>query len=93
MQELQTQEKSTLINAVFGKDFAETGKGHPITQEIREYRSRDVPVRIWDSIGFEIGTDNNGVSKTKASITKIKKTLKNKHRKKMLTKSTLSGIV
>ena len=30
--------KSTLINAVFGKDFAETGKGRPVTQEIREYQ-------------------------------------------------------
>ncbi len=67
--------KSTLINAVFGKDFAETGKGRPITQEIREYRSLEVPIRIWDSIGFEIGTDNNGVSKTKTVITKIKKTI------------------
>ena len=67
--------KSTLINAVFGKDFAETGKGRPVTQEIREYRNDSVPVRIWDSIGFEIGNDNNGVSKTKASITKIKKTI------------------
>ena len=67
--------KSTLINAVFGKDFAETGKGRPVTQEIREYRDDSVPVRIWDSIGFEIGSDNNGVSKTKASITKIKRTI------------------
>lgn len=67
--------KSTLINAVFGKDFAATGKGRPVTQEIREYRNDSVPVRIWDSIGFEIGNDNNGVSKTKASITKIKKTI------------------
>ena len=67
--------KSTLLNAVFGKDFAATGKGHPVTKEIREYRSPEVPVRIWDSIGFEIGNDDNGVSKTKASVTKIKKTI------------------
>ncbi|WP_028520891.1 GTPase [Ruminococcus flavefaciens] len=67
--------KSTLINAVFGKDFAATGKGKPVTQEIKEYRNPNVPVRIWDSIGFEIGNDNSGVSKTKASITKIKKTI------------------
>lgn len=67
--------KSTLINAVFGKDFAATGKGRPVTQEIKEYCNPNVPVRIWDSIGFEIGNDNSGVSKTKASITKIKKTI------------------
>lgn len=67
--------KSTLINAVFGKDFAATGKGRPVTQEIKEYCNPNVPVKIWDSIGFEIGNDNSGVSKTKASITKIKKTI------------------
>lgn len=67
--------KSTLINAVFGKDFAATGKGRPVTQEIKEYQNDSIPVRIWDSIGFEIGSDNNGVSKTKESITKIKKTI------------------
>ena len=49
--------KSTLINAVFGEDFAATGKGRPVTMEIREYSNSDVPVRIWDSIGFEIGND------------------------------------
>lgn len=74
--------KSTLINAVFGEDFAATGKGHPVTQEIREYRNPDLPVRIWDSIGFEIGTDEKGVSKTKSSITKIKKTIEEQVSKK-----------
>lgn len=68
--------KSTLINAVFGKEFAATGKGRPITQEISEYKSQDVPVRIWDSVGFEIGNDSNGVSKTITSIKKIKETIK-----------------
>ncbi len=67
--------KSTLLNAVFGQNFAATGKGHPVTQEISEYRDPDIPVRIWDSIGFEIGNDNDGVSKTKIAITKIKKTI------------------
>lgn len=67
--------KSTLINAVFGNDFAATGKGRPVTQEIREYCSPNAPVRIWDSIGFEIGNGNDGISKTKASIEKIKQTI------------------
>lgn len=68
--------KSTLINAVFGKEFAATGKGRPITQEIREYKSPEVPVKIWDSVGFEIGNDSNGVSKTITSIKRIKETIK-----------------
>lgn len=67
--------KSTLINAVFGEDFAETGKGRPITQEIKEYRKEGIPIRIWDSIGFEIGSNSDGKSKTKESIAKIKSTI------------------
>ncbi len=67
--------KSTLINAVFGEDFAKTGKGRPITQEIKEYRKEGIPIRIWDSIGFEIGSNSDGKSKTKESIAKIKSTI------------------
>ena len=49
--------KSTLINAVFGKKLAETGRGRPITQDIKMYESEDQPIRIWDSAGFELDAD------------------------------------
>lgn len=46
--------KSTLINAVFSKDVAETGVGKPITNEIKEYSLEDFPISIIDTKGFEI---------------------------------------
>ncbi|MBO4372589.1 MAG: 50S ribosome-binding GTPase, partial [Bacteroidales bacterium] len=45
--------KSTLINAVFSKDVAETGVGKPITNEIKEYSLENFPISIIDTIGFE----------------------------------------
>lgn len=46
--------KSTLINAVFSKDVAETGVGKPITNEIKEYSLEDFPISIIDTIGLEL---------------------------------------
>ncbi len=47
--------KSTLINAVFKDNLAETGVGRPITKGIREVSKDGIPVRIIDTQGFEIG--------------------------------------
>jgi len=47
--------KSTLINAVFKDNLAETGVGRPITKGVREVSKEGVPVRIIDTQGFEIG--------------------------------------
>lgn len=49
--------KSTLINAIFGEDFAETGIGRPVTQNINEYNSADLPVQIWDTVGLELDAE------------------------------------
>lgn len=46
--------KSTLINAVFGKELAVTGIGKPQTAAPEEYEDEDVPIRIWDTVGFEL---------------------------------------
>lgn len=46
--------KSTLLNAVFGEDLAKTGVGRPITDRIALYEKTNVPVRIWDTMGFEM---------------------------------------
>ncbi|HIW20923.1 MAG TPA: GTPase domain-containing protein [Candidatus Dorea intestinavium] len=46
--------KSTLINAVLGKDVAKTGWGTSgTTRELEIYESEELPFRIIDSIGFE----------------------------------------
>jgi GTP-binding protein EngB required for normal cell division len=59
--------KSTLINAVFGEDCAETGIGRPITQHMNEYKHDDIPVKIWDTVGLELDAET-----TKKTIKDIK---------------------
>lgn len=59
--------KSTLINAIFGEEFAETGVGRPVTQNINEYNSADLPIQIWDTVGLELNAET-----TKKSIKDIK---------------------
>lgn len=46
--------KSTLINAVFKDNFAETGIGRPVTQEIRRFSKEGIPLSIYDTVGFEL---------------------------------------
>jgi uncharacterized protein (DUF697 family)/GTP-binding protein EngB required for normal cell division len=46
--------KSTLINAVFQGQLAETGHGRPVTREIREYSKPGVPISLIDSRGLEL---------------------------------------
>lgn len=49
--------KSTLINSLFRGDFADTGLGRPVTQEIRKIVKRDYPLSIYDTPGFELSSD------------------------------------
>jgi len=46
--------KSTLLNAVFKGDFAETGQGRPVTKTTRKFTKEGVPVSIYDSRGLEV---------------------------------------
>ena len=46
--------KSTLINSLFRGNFAETGLGRPVTDEIRKIEKRDYPMAIYDTPGFEL---------------------------------------
>ena len=45
--------KSTLINSVFGEQFAKTAAGRPVTQRAEWYSSETVPLRILDTRGLE----------------------------------------
>lgn len=45
--------KSTLINAVLGKDVAPTSWGKTGTTKLEIYENDEIPFRIIDSIGFE----------------------------------------
>ena len=46
--------KSSLVNAVFGRDWAKTGKGLPVTRGVEYFH--DQSLGIWDVEGFEIGS-------------------------------------
>ncbi|MGK3950945.1 GTPase family protein [Microbacterium sp. I2] len=46
--------KSSLVNAVFGRDWAKVGKGLPVTRGVQYYN--DDSLGIWDVEGFEIGS-------------------------------------
>lgn len=46
--------KSTLINAVFRENLAETGIGKPCTQHIKMISKQDFPIRIYDTKGLEL---------------------------------------
>lgn len=46
--------KSSLVNAVFGRDLAKVGQGLPVTKGVHYYH--DEILGIWDFEGFEIGT-------------------------------------
>lgn len=66
--------KSTLINAVFDSQLAATGLGKPVTDEIKEYKNKSVPVCIWDTVGFELDTE-----KSNQAIKSIKKVISDKN--------------
>lgn len=50
--------KSTLVNAVFGEELAQTGIGEPVTKGSRLYRHASSPLGVFDTRGLEIGSDN-----------------------------------
>lgn len=65
--------KSTLINAIFQGDLAETGQGRPVTPNTREIQKDGIPLSIFDSRGLEM----KGFPETMAAL----RTLVNERRK------------
>lgn len=59
--------KSTLINAVFQSDLAETGQGQPVTQNTREITKEGIPLSIFDTRGLEM----NDFSETLGELEEI----------------------
>lgn len=47
--------KSTLLNAVFGKDLAATGAGDAVTAHIQYHGGAPEPLGVYDTPGFETG--------------------------------------
>jgi len=69
--------KSTLINAVFGENLAETGTGGAVTHRIQEHKKDGVPIVIWDTVGLELKQDV-----TLTTIEQIKKIITDKSKNK-----------
>jgi uncharacterized protein (DUF697 family)/predicted GTPase len=62
--------KSTLINAAFRENIAETGLGNPVTDKIRLIEKESVPVRIYDTVGLELNqnTQRESINEIKSLI-------------------------
>lgn len=56
--------KSTLVNAIFGQQIAETGVGPSITQTIERYSRSDTPIAVYDTPGIELGIEADLLAKT-----------------------------
>lgn len=66
--------KSTLINAVFGEDVAETGIGGPITKDRHLFLHKSGTLGILDAPGLEIGVDSKSIlSELAKFLKKIRK--------------------
>ncbi|WHY72648.1 GTPase [Fictibacillus enclensis] len=46
--------KSTLINGIFGRDYAKEGSGKPVSQSLVEYNFPDTPINLFDTRGIEL---------------------------------------
>lgn len=62
--------KSSLVNAVFGRDWAKVGKGMPVTRGVHYYH--DDSLGIWDIEGFEIGSAVSPAEQLQAHLELIK---------------------
>jgi len=60
--------KSTLINAVFQGNMAETGQGRPVTQHTREITKGDIPLSIFDTRGLELADFNTTLQALKSFV-------------------------
>lgn len=61
--------KSSLVNAVFGRDWAKVGKGLPVTRGVQYYH--DDSLGIWDVEGFEIGSRVSPAEQLRAHLATI----------------------
>lgn len=53
--------KSTLVNAIFGTEIAQTGIGEPVTRQEHLYLHRSGTLGVLDTRGVEVGRDNEAL--------------------------------
>lgn len=72
--------KSTLINAIFQGNLANTGQGRPVTQNTREIKKDDVPLSIYDTRGLEMADYDETLNQLRSIVTqKAKDSNPNNH--------------
>ncbi len=60
--------KSTLINAIFGREVARTGLGRPVTDSIAWYEPEGLPVRLCDTRGLELARYHETLGKLREEV-------------------------
>ncbi len=63
--------KSSLLNAIFGEDRAETGVGMPVTKGITYHVDEAHALGIWDFEGFEIGSQVDPAQRIRQNLQTI----------------------
>ncbi len=53
--------KSTLVNAIFGTEIAQTGIGEPVTRQEHLYLHQSGTLGVLDTRGLEVGKDNEAL--------------------------------
>ena len=64
--------KSTLLNAVFGRDLAATGAGRPVTRDATWYEEPGFSVRLLDTRGLERGAFAESLAALEAKLTEAR---------------------
>ncbi|MGN8479916.1 GTPase [Helicobacter pylori] len=70
--------KSSLINALFGKEIAKAGVGKPITQHLEKYVDEEKGLILWDTKGIEDNDYQNTIESLKKEMEDSFKTLDEK---------------
>ncbi|WP_305869579.1 GTPase [Helicobacter pylori] len=70
--------KSSLINALFGKEMAKVGIGKPVTQHLEKYVDEEKGLILWDTKGIEDKDYENTLESIKKEMEDSFKTLDEK---------------
>ncbi|WP_131129360.1 GTPase [Helicobacter pylori] len=70
--------KSSLINALFGKEIAKAGVGKPVTQHLEKYVDEEKGLILWDTKGIEDEDYKNTMESIKKEMEVSFKTLNEK---------------
>lgn len=70
--------KSSLINALFGKEIAKAGVGKPITQHLEKYVDEQKGLVFWDTQGIEAADYHDTMQSIKKEMEDSFKTLSEK---------------